>query len=150
MNNFEVVDFVGNSTEPKSVKRISDNKVFSLGDKVTNGTKMKGKIEKFEFSFKTSEVFIYTDWSGIGMSLESIYKPEDLPSRFQLSDKVTIDFGTCGKIENCIIIKVHFTNSKVLYDVEFYGKTIGEININQGKPENFTTRLYNIDSDFVK
>lgn len=65
-----------------------------------------------------------------------------LPSKYQVNDHVRLDFFDAGFVKNCTIIKVHFTESKVLYDVDV---TIGtDVN---GKPNK--TRLYNIDSCFV-
>lgn len=69
---------------------------------------------------------------------------QKLPSRFQIGDTVAIKLGgfTVDKAE---IIKVHFTNSKVFYDlgVEFDSPTTPE-----GGGNGFT-RLYNIDSALV-
>lgn len=68
-------------------------------------------------------------------------KAGNLPSRFQISDQVTINFYDAGKVVNCEIIKVHFTDRKVLYDVEV---------MMNGDDAEVTTRLYNIDSCFVE
>lgn len=63
-----------------------------------------------------------------------------LPSRFQIDDKVELNFNDAGQINNCEIIKVHFSESKVLYDVEIAFHV---------EKEEFSTRLYNVDSCFV-
>lgn len=55
--------------------RHSDNEVFTIGDFVTNGTKMRGKI--LSFSFLNDQVFVETDWSKVGMNLDSIVKIDD-------------------------------------------------------------------------
>lgn len=67
------------------------------------------------------------------------------PSRYKHGDKVILNFFTSGTISNCKIIKVHFTESKVLYDVEV--EMIIKNDIEGDKP--YHTRLYNIDSLFV-
>lgn len=59
--------------------------------------------------------------------------PNVLPSRFQIGNLVELTFYGSGEVRNCEIIKVHFTESKVLYDVQ-----VAEL-----------TRLYNIDSCYV-
>jgi len=61
-----------------------------------------------------------------------------LPSRFQIGDSVELEFYGNGRIKNCKVIKVHFTESKVLYDVS----------VNHPAEDNYT-RLYNIDSVFI-
>lgn len=66
-----------------------------------------------------------------------------LPSQFQLGDYVILNFMTAGSLSGGHIVKVHFTEKKVLYDVElemFNMESEGEI---------CWTRLYNIDSVFV-
>lgn len=152
---WEVKEFIGNSTEPKTIKRLWDTQVFSIGDFVTNGTKMRGYIEKFDYSFQGDEVYVYTDWSGVGMNLASIEHKLKLPSLHQVGDQVTLSFGTSGLVNNCQVIKVHFTNSKVLYDVEVIGNFDSEVHYGivdrkEVKENNiWSTRLYNIDSVFV-
>ena len=60
-----------------------------------------------------------------------------LPSRFIHGDEVILDFKEAGKLNNAKIIKVHFTERKVLYDVQI-------------KTGNGLTRIYNIDSSFIE
>lgn len=64
-----------------------------------------------------------------------------LPSQFQNGDQVSLNFHDAGKVVNCEVIKVHFTDRKVLYDVEV---------MMNGDDAEVTTRLYNIDSCFVE
>lgn len=66
-----------------------------------------------------------------------------LPSQFKHGDKVFIQIGNCGKIGNGKIIKVHFSDRKVLYDVEICYK------YNDSDEIKGLTRLYNIKSDFI-
>lgn len=62
-------------------------------------------------------------------------------SRFAMGEDVAINFGYAGNFGACKVTGVHFTLSKVRYDIE----------IETSAPEKPThkTRLYNIDSDFV-
>ena len=141
--NWEVLTFVGNSTEPQSIKRLKDNVVFCLGDYVTNGTPMKGGIEKFDYSFKDDEVYVYTDWSGVGMNLASLEHTQKLPCEHQIGHLVTLIFGSY-MVPNCEVIKAHFSNDKVLYDVKV---TEGTPSIS--RTTDWSTRLYNVEEQFV-
>lgn len=40
------------------------------------------------------------------------------PSKYQITDIVSINFGISGKIKNAVIRAVHFKYDKVTYDVE--------------------------------
>jgi hypothetical protein len=135
---WEVLSYEGNSTSPKTIKRLSDNKIFELGQKVTNGTKMKGKIEKFEFSFKGNEIFVYTDWSGVGMGLESVSHIVPLPSKFQIDDKVLLVFNIDETKVKATVLAVHFYPNQVKYDIE----VSSEIKLE--------TRIYNISEWVLK
>lgn len=122
--------------KPHSVKRLSDNEVFTLGDRVSNDL-MKGKI--IEFRTTAGVMFVVTTWSNVGMNLDSVHKLNTLPSKYQEGDPVRANFyGIC--FEYCWIHKVHFSKNKVTYDIEVLMQT-------NGKSHNF--RLYNVDSDFV-
>lgn len=140
---WEVVEFKGKSVNPHSIKRLSDGVIFSIGDYVTNGTKMMGHITHFDYCFGTDEVFVEHDWSGIQMNLDSLSHINKLPSQHQIGNKVTVDFGKTGKLIGGCIIKVHFTQSKVFYDIDLYIESM------DGKIGDYT-RIYNIESDFVK
>lgn len=133
--NWEVVEFIGNSITPKSIKRLSDNKIFSIKDFVTNGTQMRGEIIDFELSFKNLDVFVKTTWSGVEMNLDSLTHIELLPSKYQIGQKVNIQ----GNEDKLTIIKaVHFYNDTTKYDIELF--------LNGGKQ----TRLYNISEDLLE
>jgi|GEM_PF-6505589 len=76
-----------------------------------------------------------------------------LPSRHQIGDRVKVVLNDSGEITNAEIIKVHFTESKVFYDLVVffhYAKPADE-----GQPVEYqedmtgATRLYNVDSCFV-
>lgn len=135
---FQVIEYVGSN--PSVVQRISDNTIFKLGDRVTNGSPIKGKI--ILFSVLGEDMYVTTTWSGIGMALNEIYFIQILPSHHQLGDKVTVSYGDGVKIYGAWVIKIHFTESKVSYDVEFPIVVDG-----RGYS---TTRMYNIDSVFVE
>lgn len=128
------------SFQPYSVKRFSDEKIFTIGDTVTNGTQMIGQITSFEML--DGEVFVRHTWSGVGMNLDSLTKIIKLPSRHQVGDKVkfsiTQNFGDNPYPFTAEIKAVHFYVGKVKYDLE--------IPIEDESP----TRIYNIDSCFVQ
>lgn len=150
---WEVVSFIGNSTDPQSIIRLSDGKVFSIGGHVTNGTQMHGRIERFEYSFKGNDIYVFTDWSGVGMNLASLAEYRPLPSGHQLGEPVHLVFGNEGTLTHCKVIKVHFTESKVLYDIEVSGNFDAwkdVVDQEDVKKNNiWSTRLYNVDSCFV-
>lgn len=75
---------------PHSIKRLPDNEVFTIGDFVTNGTKMKGEIT--EFSLHNGTVFVTTTWSGVGMDLDSLKREVELPSAFAINQVVQMKF----------------------------------------------------------
>lgn len=65
---------------------------------------------------------------------------EQLPSKFQLGSRVFVDLKQAGAFD-AFVIRVHFTVSKVSYDVS--------VDVGANDEEVFKTRLYNIDSAFV-
>lgn len=75
----------------------------------------------------------------IKLPQHNYYSSNVLPSQYQIGDSVSLEFYQSGLIRNAEIFKVHFTDSKVLYDVFIPLST--DIN---GKVD--YTRLYNIDS----
>jgi hypothetical protein len=65
-----------------------------------------------------------------------------LPSRFQIGDKVSIRLLPMFIVDSAEVIKVHFTKSKVLYDLELeFDYPTPPDNGEKGY-----TRIYNIDS----
>lgn len=133
--NWEVISYQGNSTTPTAIRRISDQQEFKLGETVTNGTKMRGKIERFEYSFKSNDIFVYTDWSGIGMNLDSLSHVQLLPCKFQISQQVHFFLGT-SSVEYRILA-VHFYSEKVKYDLEIT------------MSDRTTTRVYNVSENLL-
>jgi hypothetical protein len=143
---FSIVSFKNNlsgtkadGVKPYSVKRTSDGEVFSIGDLVTNGAWYEGKRMVGEitgFNILDGNLFVEHTWSGVGMYLENLFKLIGLPSEHQIDDKVWYTLWSAnvsGEIKG-----VHFYPGKVKYDLELFGKD-GE-----------TTRIYNIDSVYVK
>lgn len=130
------------SFQPHSIKREIDGEIFQIGDTVSNGIKMVGKILSFEML--DNHVFVNHTWSEVGMNLGSLRKVNQLPAQHQIGD--TVFFSINQKSDEIDlheyratskIIGVHFYNHKVKYDIE--------IPIADETP----TRIYNIDSCFV-
>lgn len=149
--NFEVLSFKGQSETVEVVKRISDGEVFKVGDYVTAGLPIQGNIESFEFSIRSGELFVYTSWSGIGFNLDSLqHTPRiilsKLPSAHQIGDEVRLTYINSEQVDSCKVIRVHFTKSKVMYDLEIEGRIDNDPN---NPDRTWITRLYNIDSVFV-
>lgn len=75
-----------------------------------------------------------------------------ISTRFKYGDPVVVYFGTAGIIQNCRVIKIHSTESKVSYDVEVKWKHINSAdNYSKGvdTERELTDRLYNLDSAVV-
>jgi hypothetical protein len=68
-----------------------------------------------------------------------------LPSNHQLGQLVSVNLYDAGFIREAKVIKVHFTEAKILYDLEI---CTGKSPV--GEEHNIYTRLYNIDSVYVK
>lgn len=227
--NFRVISYANDKFQPHSVERLTEDgtkydATFTCGDYVTNGTKMRGHIERFELSSDLSSLFVFTDWSGVGMDLDSISKvpvngilytlhviegifhgyaqskgpdfplsminngreiyfemheggksiastslkrsyletldhnilaevilknikevvfSNALPSAHQIKQKVQVNLLDAGMIKNCEIAKVHFSESKVMYDI--YVRMTHPVT-----SKDIWTRLYNLDSTFVE
>lgn len=67
-------------------------------------------------------------------------QPSYLPSTFQVHDKVVLQFGESALPLTAYVLAVHFTASKVRYDLD----------ITIGAEQSDSTRIYNVDSCFVK
>lgn len=122
---------------PSTVVRLSDNKTVCIGDLVTNGTKMKGKVEGFHLTVSETNgeliMWIDHDWSKVGMALADIKDAIWLPSRYQVGHECSIGFGAIA-IPVATVMAVHFYEGKVKYDLEI------KIAMNT------YTRIYNVDS----
>lgn len=70
-----------------------------------------------------------------------------LPSAYQIGAKVQVQFGEEGTLKNCEVIKVHFSDYKVLYDIGVSGNFEQTTEHPAGK---WYTRLYNVDSAFIQ
>lgn len=146
--NFEILSFRPNKSggtetnfRPYSVKRLPDGEIFTLGDLVTNGTQMVGKITGF--SFLEDNVYVDHTWSGIGMNLDSLSKHEvtELPTKVQLNQIVTVSFLK-GK-GYCTVRAIHIFLDRVKYDL---GVWLGDGSVDDPERE---TRIYNVDQEFV-
>lgn len=116
--------------------------LVSFGNYLLNKCKVKGHDLDGEACFdrQVTHADLY-NWREANPGILN-QKETTLPSKYQINDNVRLDFFDAGFVKNCTVIKVHFTDSKVLYDVDV---TIGtDVN---GKPNK--TRLYNIDSCFL-
>jgi hypothetical protein len=78
-----------------------------------------------------------------------LHKEGMLPSRFQIGHWVDVIFTKMTlnelpkQIDACKVIGIHFTESKVLYDLET------TIDIDHANKIRHTTRIYRVDSEFV-
>ncbi len=74
----------------------SDGKSFKVGDLVSNGTQMRGRIKGFEVFLNEENglltVFVNHTWSGVGMGLEDIHHIQELPCKYQFGDPVLLYF----------------------------------------------------------
>lgn len=73
-------------------------------------------------------------------------------SRFGFGDTVVVYFGTAGILKNCRVIKTHFTEDKVFYDVEVKWNHLESADLmSRGidAEREITDRLYNLDSGIV-
>lgn len=143
-SNWEIISYVDNpdgsrdvTVKPHSIRRLPDTTVFTIGDVVTNGTPMTGEIIRFELL--KNRIFVITTWSGVGMNLESLSHVVKLPSQFQPTEEVALDFY--GHVfKNVRVAKVHFASGSTTYDL-----TVTVV-LNEKRHE---FRLYNVDSRFV-
>jgi len=71
---------------------------------------------------------------------------QKLPSNFQVGEQVSILFRPDFLVTKAVVTKVHFTASKVQYDLDVHIR-IAE---SDSHPEGFTTtRIHNIDAAIV-
>lgn len=110
---FSVISFQDNksgtrdaSLRPLSVRRQWDGEVFSIGDRVTNGTKMVGNITGFEFL--EGKIYVQHTWSGIGMNLGSLKKVPNESDTYR--DAYLIRFGNF--LFKRYDVKVHSSDGK--------------------------------------
>ena len=113
------------------------------------------KYESLRHFYNTEKEFVDHLLSGdVTMSVKEVLEVCDtlkesnsgkLSSGHQLGDSVHLAFGSEGTLTHCKVIKVHFTESKVLYDIE----VSGSYDEDNGQGCSWSTRLYNVDSCFV-
>lgn len=66
----------------------------------------------------------------------------------EIGSMVTVNFGSAGAIGCCTVIRVHFTESKVCYDLQVNMSFTHETAFGE-KSYEAHTRIYNIDSAFI-
>jgi hypothetical protein len=71
-----------------------------------------------------------------------------MDSRFKHGDHVAVDFGYSGKFGGSKVTGVHFTASKVRYDLEIITKK-DYVDEPKTPAYDLVTRIYNVDSGFV-
>ncbi len=95
-------------------------------------------FDEFKEHFESGEVKVpFPDM----VKMVEEYHTRKLPSRFQNGDKVSLKFEPWLVVTTGEVIKVHFTESKVLYDVE--------VVLYPGVEAECYTRIYNIDSTLL-
>lgn len=119
---------------PYSIKRVVDGEVFTLADRVTNGTPLCGKI--LEFTMGQNMIFVRTDYSNVGINLDSCIKVPTLPCAHQMGDVVACKFVALN-IPRAVVRQVHFIAGKVKYDLEIWLKGT-------------STRVYNVDEAILE
>lgn len=74
-------------------------------------------------------------------------KEKKLPSTFKVTDPCHLSFGHGMQADNCTILKVHFSNSGISYDVEAILSPVNDPELkNSGWHR---ARFYNVDQRFV-
>lgn len=145
---WEIIDYIPGTFEPKVVQRQPDGITFKIGDFVSNGTKMRGKITAFHRNTAVNrdpndnDLVVDHTWSGVGMYLSNLRHEEplpELPSSHQLDDVVKVKFTEKQETPfRAQILAVHFYGvGKVKYDLEIF------------TTPSDSTRIYNVDSLYV-
>jgi len=142
---FEIIAFAPNpegqsstSFTPTIIRRLHDQVNFSVGDIVTNGTIMGGRI--LSFHTLKGRVYVITTWSNVGMNLASLSKVPLLPSKFQPWDLVSINLRGIS-VPLAWITKVHFSGSTFQYDIT--------TNVEGQSTHTKQVRLYNLPEEIL-
>jgi hypothetical protein len=117
-----------------AVRRLSDGRIFTVGDhiilsEIYHGKNVNGKITHFSYD-GNGGYHVYTTWSKVGFSLDYAVKTE----LFSVGDIITC----CLLMPNnrkAHIRGVHVYSEKNKYDIELF---------------NPVTRMYNIDADYIE
>lgn len=125
-----------------SVKRNEDGQIFTVGDRVTNGTEMIGDITSFQLL--EGHLYVNHTWSGVGMGLDDLTKIQKLPSRYQEEDAVSVRLKAI-QIHYAKVSKVHFNGKKITYDLAI---PIGASTNNSEELK--WKRIHNIDEDIIE
>lgn len=129
---------------PCSVKCLKKNRIWNIGDFVTNGTKMKGRISGFDFFIAedTSEIlcFVSHNWSKVGMALEELEHVSDqLPTQFQIRE--VVDFVINETRHTATVTGVFINDSRIKYDLDLWIEKEGG---------NSSTRIHGVDAELVQ
>ena len=116
-----------------------ETEVFTIGDLVTNGSPMVGKITRFDML--DGEIYVETTWSKVGMGLSDLLKLPQLPSAFHPGQLVKIERPGIS-VSKAYILNVHFHGSKlkISYDIETVTPPTQGIGM----------RFYNIDEPYLE
>ena len=156
---FNILSVKDKQFSPHSIERLINKEhdaTFTIGDSVTNEHGMRGKITHFELSDDLKDLYIYTDFSGIGMHYAMAERVKELPCEFQLFDQVYLNLkqfdyvyfgkGTGKMVKASLkanVIGVHFFSNKVKYDLSVL------LFPKDGAEKEISTRLYNIDENHL-
>ena len=141
---FEILSFINNPNKtdkgvlfnPYSVKRISDNEIFNIGDLfIHESLELVASITGF--SLLENILYVEHTHSKIGLGLEDIkkYNPIITPSMFNLYQVVSLQFKE--EPITATIRGVHFFNNNTKYDLQLWLKGTD-------------TRIYNVEEKFIK
>lgn len=130
----------------QSIQRKPDGTVFQIGERVSNGGPMCGKIIKITTDQAVNnpdgtDATIWTDYSGVGMNLASVSHVPTLPCRFQYGQAVAVNLPGFF-IKHAVVIKAHFPHNGVQYDLQIWWKIPGE--------GDCSTRIYNVDEQILE
>ena len=141
---FEILAFITNSNgttdssfKPKTIKRLSDNEVFTVGDIVIQ-QQLEIVTEITGFSFLEDKVFIEHTYSKVGLSMEEIKKHEQ--GNFVFFKFINLQIVKLKFMEEEItatINGIHFFKSCIKYDLKLWLKNGEE------------TRIYNVEEKFL-
>lgn len=115
-----------------AIRRLSDRRLFQLGDYVSDNFGRQGYIKAFDYDAQAKELSICigdTDADKIPLEETNYWKPF-------YSEKVYGDHSVFLNTP-CSILAVHSYNEKVKYDIELW------------LPEGKRSRVYNVGSDMV-
>jgi len=141
---FEILEFVANSNgttdssfKPKTIKRLSDNEVFTIDDAVIQeNLEIVGFITGF--SLLEDNVYVEHTYSKVGLNLESIKKHKDINFiHFKFDNLQVVKVKFMEEEITATIQGIHFYKNNVKYDLKLWLKNGEE------------TRIYNVEEKFL-